>query len=114
MHHMSKGVVGLKLDGVGDAKVENVIVRGLRNTADTARRSWLAVEENPSYKFTGYATRGLSVASSVHVNVNKINVEDMAATMVDPTCLDPLHNFRDVKFDNVRKDEIDAGYDGYR
>jgi len=106
MHHMSKGIVGLKLDGVGSATVDSVVVQGLTNTADGGRRSWLAVEQDPTYQFTGYATRGLSVASSVDVDVDQISVEDTAAAMVDTISVDALHDFKNVNFKNTQ-----AGYD---
>jgi hypothetical protein len=125
MFHTAKGVVGLKLDGVSDVIVENVVISNLQNLASTSStsstsstgqpgvssssssssRSWLAMEEDPQYQYTGFANRGLSIASSVKVEVDKISVRDavVAAKGVVAVGVETMFEVQDVSMKNVQE-----------
>lgn len=92
MFHLNKGALGIKLDGTANVIARNVVVSNIANVATPASRSRLAVQRNPGYQYTGYAARGVSVASSVNVDLGRIAITGVSSAMTYST---PVHSIYD-------------------
>jgi len=101
MFHFSKGIVGLKLDGMQDVKVKNVKISGIENRAGSSRRSPLAMAEDPDYIYHGFMLRGLSVAGSVDVQGKNFVFEQLDSTAALPVCVDLINEFEAVDLKEV-------------
>jgi hypothetical protein len=96
MFHAIKGLVGIKLDGVADVTATNVVVTTCKNEATEERRSKMVLAADPASVYEGFNTRGLSIASSINVDVSAFKVQDLVSTSTDVMCDEIMFDFKNV------------------
>ncbi|GBG27424.1 Hypothetical Protein FCC1311_036452 [Hondaea fermentalgiana] len=91
MGHFSKGIVGLKLDGISKARIKSVEVSEVTNAARSVDRSPLALAADPDYLYQGFAARGVSVAASVNIVGESVQVSDIVSVSGSQVCVDAIN-----------------------
>ena len=81
MFHKNKGVLGLKLDGTDGISIKNVNLTNIENVATTAHTSALVEQWGIQREYSGWDTRGATLASCKNVLIEETLIDGLYAAV---------------------------------
>ena len=115
MHHVNKGIFGIKIDGGNNVKLKNIKIEDIKNYSVLGSNicgeyyKSHKKQSNTSIGYTGCHNRGISISASFNVSIENININDLYSSNGNCIGIDIFNTSEYCNLDYVNLSNIKTG-----